>query len=88
MDQQLFEQIDDDKDVDTALVNKFLAAIYATEERVAKTLPATGLNAPEADKFLKAIHGLVVMLKTPAIGDLVAGVDKRPDASLGSYSAS
>jgi hypothetical protein len=83
LDQQLFEEIDDDKDVDAALVNKFLAAIYATEERVAKTLPANGLQRAQADKFLKAIHGLVVMLKTPPIGDLVAGVDKRPDASLG-----
>jgi len=83
LDQQLFEQIDDDKDVDAALVNKFLAAIYAIEERVAKTLPANGLQRAQADKFLKAMHGLVVMLKTPPIGELVAGVEKRPDASLG-----
>ena len=44
LDQQLSDQTDDDKDVDPALVNKFLAAIYATEAKVAKTLPATGLE--------------------------------------------
>jgi len=37
----------------------------------------------EADKYLKALHGLVAMLDTPAMDLLLAGVEKRPDATLG-----
>ncbi len=43
-------------------------------------------NSPdwtEAHKFLKAAYGLCRMLETPAIDVLLAGVEKRPEASLG-----
>jgi hypothetical protein len=83
LDQQIFEQIADDKDPDPATVKKLLAAIYAIEEKAAKILPNNSLERKQADKYLKALHGLVVMLKTPAIDDIVAGVEKRPDATLG-----
>ncbi len=34
-------------------------------------------------EFLKALHGLVAMLDTPALDLILAGVEKRPEATLG-----
>jgi hypothetical protein len=82
LDKEILAQVEDDKEPDPATVQKLLAAIYAAEEKAGKSL-STGLERTQAEKFLKALHGLVVMLKTPAIDNFVAGVDKRPDATLG-----
>jgi len=43
-------------------------------------------NTPErndSEKFLKAVYGLTRMLETPAINVLLAGVENRPDTTLG-----
>jgi hypothetical protein len=62
-----------------------LGVIYAAEEKVASIYsdPAKRRQRNEADKYLKALHGLVVMLKAPSIDVALAGVEKRPDATLG-----
>jgi len=83
LDQQIWKQIDDETGPDPATVRKLLGAIYAAEEKAARILPENGLERKQADRFLKALHGLVVMLKAPDLDRVLAGVDKRPDATLG-----
>jgi hypothetical protein len=83
LDRQILQQVEDDKSPDPATVQKLLAAIYAAEEKAAKILPNNSLERKQADRYLKALHGLVVMLKAPNIDPILAGLDKRPDATLG-----
>jgi len=83
LDQQITEQIADGKDPDPATVEKLLAVIYAAEEKAAKILPRNSRARNEADRYLKGLHGLVGMLKTSAIDVILAGVENRPDATLG-----
>jgi hypothetical protein len=83
LDQQITEQIADGKDPDSATVEKLLAVIYAAEEKTAKILPRNSRARNEADRYLKGLHGLVGMLETPAIDVILAGVENRPDATLG-----
>lgn len=83
LDQEITKQIAADQEPDPATVKQLLAAIYAAEEKAAKTLRPNSLESKQAERYLKALHGLVVMLKTPAIDDIVAGTEKRTDASLG-----
>jgi len=83
LDQQITEQVADDNEPDPATVQKLLGAIYAAEEKAARVLPANGLGRKQADKFLKALHGLVVMLKAPLLDPVLAGVEKRPETTLG-----
>ena len=81
--QEIRKQIEEDKTPDKATIEKLLAAINQAEAKVDKLLPRNSKDRVEADKYLKALHGLVAMLDTPAIDLLLAGVEKRPDATLG-----
>jgi hypothetical protein len=81
--QEIRKQIAADKNPDPATVKKLLAAIHAGEEKADKILPANSRDRDEADKYLKALHGMVAMLETPAIDVILSGVEKRPDATLG-----
>lgn len=83
IDQQITEQIAEGKDPDPATVDKLLTAIYAAETRVANVYPRNTRARNEADRFLKGLHGLAAMLTTPALDVILAGVEKRPDATLG-----
>ena len=83
LDQQITQQVEDDKEPDPETVKKLLSTIYAAEEKAARILPANSLDHTQADKFLKALHGLVVMLKAPSLEPVLAGVEKRPEATLG-----
>jgi len=81
--QEIRKQIEDDKNPDKATIGKLLAAINQAEAKVDKLLPRNSKDRVEADKYLKALHGLVAMLDTPALDLILAGVEKRPDATLG-----
>ena len=81
--QEIRKQIEEDKNPDKATIGKLLAAINQAEAKVDKLLPRNSKDRVEADKYLKALHGLVAMLDTPAIDLLLAGVEKRPDATVG-----
>src|SRR5271157_1396254 len=81
--QEIRKQIEDDKNPDKATIDKMLAAIVQAEAKADKLLPANSKDRVEADKFLKALHGLIAMLDTPALELILAGVEKRPDATLG-----
>jgi len=83
LDQQITEQIAEGKEPDPATVEKLIAVIYAAEEKAARLLPRNTRARNEADRYLKGLHGLVAMLKTPAIDVILAGVENRPDATLG-----
>ncbi len=83
LNQEIRKQIDDDKNPDKATIEKLLAAINQAEAKVEKLLPRNSKDRVEADKYLKALHGLVAMLDTPALDLILAGVEKRPDATLG-----
>jgi hypothetical protein len=64
-------------------VNKALAVINAAEAKADKILPRNTKDRVEVDKYLKALHGLIGMLLTPALDVILAGVEKHPDATLG-----
>src|SRR5208283_3834581 len=83
LDQQITEQIADGRDPDPATVERLLAVIYAAEEKSAKIFPRNSRARNEAHRYLKGLHGLVGMLKTPAIDVILSGVENRPDATLG-----
>ncbi len=81
--QEIRKQIDDDKNPDKATIDKLLTAINQAEAKADKLLPANSKDRVEADRYLKALHGLVAMLDTPALDLILAGVEKRPDATVG-----
>ncbi len=82
-DVKLTEQVAEGKDPDPATVDRLLAAIYSAETRVGNVYPRNTLARDDADRFLKGLHGLAAMLKTPALDVILAGVENRPDATLG-----
>ena len=57
--------------------------IRAAQAKVKATLPTGSPGRLEADKYLRSLLGLTRMLQTPAINVLLAGVEKRPDTTLG-----
>jgi hypothetical protein len=76
-------QLDEGKDPEPALIDKALAIINAAEAKVDSMYPKNARDRVEADRYLKALHGLVAMLKTPALDFLLKDVEKRKDATLG-----
>ena len=82
-DVKLTEQVAEGKDPDPATVDRLLAAIYSAETRVGNVYPRNTLARDDADRFLKGLHGLAAMLKTPSLAVILAGVENRPDATLG-----
>ncbi|WP_165249439.1 hypothetical protein [Paludisphaera soli] len=83
LDEKLLAQIEKDDAPDAATVRELLRAIYHAEDTAVATLPPNSIELKQADRYLKALHGLVVMLKAPDIQSFVEGVGKRPDATLG-----
>ncbi|ODT96869.1 MAG: hypothetical protein ABS79_07785 [Planctomycetes bacterium SCN 63-9] len=81
LDAEITKQIESDQDPDPATVRMLLKAIYDAEEKAAKVLPANTLQLRQAEKYLKALHGLVSMLKTPSLEGYLAGVVKRPETT-------
>jgi hypothetical protein len=81
-DRQIIEQIEEGNDPNPETLKKLLAAIYAAEEKVGTLLPRNSRERTEAERYLKALHGLASMLKTPAIDVILAGVENRPEATL------
>ncbi len=64
-------------------ITKARAVINAAEAKAEKHLPRNTRERNEVDRYLKALHGLIGMLDSPALDLLLAGVDKRPEATLG-----
>jgi hypothetical protein len=68
---------------DPETVKKALVIIIAAEAKADRILPRNTKDRDEVDKYLKALHGLLGMLQTPALEILLAGVEKHPDATVG-----
>jgi hypothetical protein len=81
--QELRKTLDNGDAPNPATVKKALAMINAVEAKADKILPANTRERTEADRYLKALHGLIAMLQTPSLEFLLAGVEKHPEATLG-----
>ncbi len=77
------KDIEDGKTPDPEAIRKLLELVNQTEDKVQKTVQAGTRQRTEADRYLKALHGLIVMLQSPAIDLLTAGLENRPEANLG-----
>ena len=64
-------------------IKKAKDQIMATKAKAEATLPKNSQELRDAEKYIKALYGLASMLETPAVNVLLAGVEKRPDATLG-----
>ena len=64
-------------------IQKAKDQIMATRAKVEATFPRNSQEFRDAEKYIKALYGLASMLETPAVNVLLAGVDKRPEATLG-----
>ena len=75
---------DEGEDPDPADVKKALKVVEDIEVKVAKVYPdKNSRERVEAEKHVKAVHGLLRMMETPALNILLAGAEKRPQATLG-----
>uniref|UniRef100_UPI00196AFAE8 hypothetical protein n=1 Tax=Aquisphaera insulae TaxID=2712864 RepID=UPI00196AFAE8 len=81
--QKVRAQIEEDKTPDPAVIDQLLAAITSAEAKADKLFAKNTPERTQSDRFLKALHGLIGMLKTPAIDVILADVSDRPDATLG-----
>jgi hypothetical protein len=64
-------------------IKKAKDQIMATKAKIEAKLPQNSQEYRDAMKYVKALYGLASMLETPAVNVLLAGVEKRPEASLG-----
>ena len=81
--QEVRNQIEEGGSPNPETVAKASTLINALEAQVDKTLARNSRERVEAEKYLKSLHGLLDMLLTPAINVLLAGVENRPEATLG-----
>lgn len=80
---QLRKQNEEQGQYDPATLAQAQETIHAVRMKVEKTLPRNTKGRDEAEKYLKALFGLTRLLQTPAIDVLLAGVEKRPDTTVG-----
>lgn len=69
-------------EIDQADLKQVQERLLALRERFETEVKKNTPGYAEADRFLKAAYGLARMLETPAMEVLLAGVEKRPDATL------
>ena len=81
--QQIRDELDTGDRPKPETINKARAAINAAEATAEKSLARNTRDRNEVDRYLKALHGLIGMLETPALDVILSGVDKRPEATLG-----
>ena len=74
------EELGEDK---PETIKKGKDQILAIRTKVEATFPKTSQEFRDANRYLKALYGLASMLETPAVNLLLAGVEKRPEATLG-----
>jgi hypothetical protein len=57
--------------------------LMATKAKVEASFPQSSQERRDALTYIKALFGLASMLETPAISVLLAGVENRPEATVG-----
>lgn len=77
------KQIEEGEKPDSVTIEKAVALIKQAQDKLDKNFKKGQRDYNEANKYLKGLSGLLRMLDTPAIEVLMAGVEKRPDATLG-----
>ncbi|MFO0952926.1 MAG: hypothetical protein U0835_17600 [Isosphaeraceae bacterium] len=77
------EQIERGEKPDPAAVKRAIFLVEQAETKVARVYARKPAERRAADQYLKAVHGLLVMMQTPALDLLLSGVEKQPDATLG-----
>jgi hypothetical protein len=80
---ELRKQNEEQGQYDPATIHKAQDMIHALRVKAEATIPKGTRQRTEAEKYLKALFGLTRMLETPAVNVLLAGVEKRPDTTLG-----
>jgi len=84
---ELHKQVEEKGYPDPASLQKVRDIIQATRGKVATTYHKGTRQRNEAEKFLKALYGLTRMLETPAMDVLLAGVENRPETTIGAVIA-
>ncbi|MDR3632289.1 MAG: hypothetical protein P4L84_00555 [Isosphaeraceae bacterium] len=80
--QELRGQNHENGQYDKATLEKAQNQVLAILRKVDEVYPKNSRDWNESRKFLKAAYGLLRLLETPAIDVLLAGVEKRPEATL------
>lgn len=80
---EIREKINSGEEPDQKVVAQAIEGVNKLEAKVDATLPRNSRERVQADRYLKSVHGLLAMMQTPALELLLAGVEKRPDATLG-----
>jgi hypothetical protein len=84
--QKIRAQADEEQPIDGNLVSQAQAMIKAIDAKIVADPDKYRRFSPPVDaarNYLKGLYGLLSMLETPAINVLLAGVEKRPDTTLG-----
>ncbi len=84
--QKIRAQADADQPVDPNLISQAQAMIKAIDAKIVADPDKYKKFSPPTDAargYLKGLYGLLSMLETPAINVLLAGVEKRPDTTMG-----
>ncbi len=81
--EELRAQDEEKGEFDPATIQRVREIVKGAEDKVEATLPRNTRERRDAERYLKGLYGLTRMLETPAINVLLAGVEKRPDTTLG-----
>ena len=68
---------------DPATIKQAQEVLKTVMTKVEATVPRNTPARRDAEKYIKGLYGLLRMLESPAINVLLAGVEKRPDTTLG-----
>jgi hypothetical protein len=81
--QEIRKDLNEGEKPNPQTVDKALVIVNEAEAKVEQVLERNTKDRNDADKFLKALHGLLGMTQTPALDILLAGVEDHPEATLG-----
>ena len=80
------EQAESDQPLDPKLIREAQGIVKAVRAKIRANPDKYARNTPRtvaAERYLKGLYGLLTMLNSPAIDVILAGVEKRPDTTLG-----
>jgi hypothetical protein len=80
---ELRKQNEEKGTFDHATIARAQGLLHALRLKMEASFPRGTRDRTEAEKYLKGLFGLTRMLETPAVNVLLAGVEKRPDTTLG-----
>jgi hypothetical protein len=69
--------------LESATLEKLRGLLSSLEKKVIATFAPRSRERTQSERWIKAAYGLSRMLETPAINTLLAGVESRPDTTLG-----